>query len=48
MARFLMFGREWLSMAMSSGDISRASSGLTMWDSPSSVTAISAGVELKS
>lgn len=35
-------------MAMSSGVISRASSGVTMCDKPSKVTAISAGVDVKS
>jgi hypothetical protein len=47
-ARFLICGRECLSMAVNSGVRSRASSGVTICDSPSKVTEISAGEEPKS
>jgi len=47
-ARFLIGGRECLSIAISSGVRSRESSGVTMCDSPFKVTGMSVGVELRS
>ena len=47
-ARFRICGREWLSIAISSGDRSRANSGVTICDSPFNAIATSSGLEPRS
>lgn len=51
MARIALFricGREWVSMAISSGLRSRPRSGVRICDTPLRVIAMSAGVEVRS